>query len=124
MDFGSAKSSPSVVDVPKPSTILTNHAIQAGEGTCVFQHSYIKILNPADSTIMRILSLGSRSSGKKIQPFVKEVTLNSVMDSGSAIPQSTKILIRPHLQGMSYDGPIQVSDDEWVAMKVNAHDGM
>ncbi|KAK1426146.1 hypothetical protein QVD17_14815 [Tagetes erecta] len=98
MDLRSAKSSPSVADVPKPSIILTNHAVQAGEG--------------------------SGSTGKKIQSFVKEVTLNSVTDSGSTMPQSTKILIRPHVQGMTYDGPIQVSDNEWVAMKVNAHDGM
>ncbi|XP_035835996.1 double-stranded RNA-binding protein 4 isoform X1 [Helianthus annuus] len=93
MDSGSAKPSPNVVDVPKPSIKLTNHVIQAGEGP--------------------------GSNGKKIQPFVNEATLKSVMGSGSAKPHPTKILIRPHVQGMTYDGPIQVADEEWVAMKVS-----
>ncbi|GJS46459.1 hypothetical protein Tco_0596580 [Tanacetum coccineum] len=43
----------------------------------------------------------------------------SVMGQGVARPQATKIVIRPHVAGMTYDGPIKVSDDEWVAMQVN-----
>ena len=38
---------------------------------------------------------------------------------GGARPQATKIVIRPHVAGMTYDGTIKVSDDEWVAMQVN-----
>ncbi|KAI7746087.1 hypothetical protein M8C21_024652 [Ambrosia artemisiifolia] len=98
MDLDSAKLSPSVVDVPKPSMKLTNVESQASEG--------------------------SVSNGKKIQPFVKEANLNIVMDSGSGMPHSIKIVIRPHVQGMTYDGPIQVADEEWVAMKVKVEDGM
>ncbi|KAI3743362.1 hypothetical protein L1987_61069 [Smallanthus sonchifolius] len=98
MDLGSAKSSLNVVNVPKPSIKLTNNVIQAGEGP--------------------------GSNGKNIQSVVNEATLNPVMDPGSAMPHSTKIVIRQHVQGMTYDGPIQVSDDEWVAMKVNVDDGM
>ncbi|KAK9068516.1 hypothetical protein SSX86_012630 [Deinandra increscens subsp. villosa] len=98
MDSGSANFSPNIVNVPIPSIKLTNNIIQAGEG--------------------------SGSNGKRIQPFINESRLTPTMNSSSAMPHSTKIVIRPHVHGMTYDGPIQVSDDEWVAMKVNVHDGM
>ncbi|KAL8259737.1 hypothetical protein R6Q59_027690 [Mikania micrantha] len=99
IDLGSAKSSPNVVDVPKPSVKLTNHVIQADEES------------------------GPGSNGNKIQSIVNEVALNPVTDSGFPIPHSKRILIRPRVQGMAYDGPVQVSDDEWVAMEVTVHDG-
>ncbi|XP_076949948.1 uncharacterized protein LOC143622777 [Bidens hawaiensis] len=98
MDSGSTKSSPNVVNVPKPSRILTNNVIQAGEG--------------------------SSSNGKKGQPLVYKVISNPLMESVSTLPHSTKIVIRPHVHGMTYDGPIHVVDEEWVAMKVNVGDGM
>lgn len=60
---------------------------------------------------------GSGSNGK-----INQRNQSSVTDSGAAKPSSTKIVIRPHVPGMTYEGPIQVSDDEWVAMKVNVDD--
>ncbi|XP_071690538.1 uncharacterized protein [Rutidosis leptorrhynchoides] len=62
------------------------------------------------------------ANGKVIQPSINEATSNSVVDSSPARPHSTKIVIRPHVPGMTYDGPIHVSDDEWVAMKVNVYE--
>ncbi|XP_076897988.1 uncharacterized protein LOC143551433 [Bidens hawaiensis] len=98
MDSGSAKSSPNVVNIPKPSLKLTNNVTQAGEG--------------------------SSSNGKKGQPLVYKVISNPLMESVSTLPHSTKIVIRPHVHGMTYDGPIHVVDEEWVAMKVNVGNGM
>ncbi|XP_076918402.1 uncharacterized protein LOC143578808 [Bidens hawaiensis] len=106
MDSGSAKSSPNVVSVPKPSRKLTNNVIQAGEGTCVNQR------------------LCSSSHGKKGQELLYKVISNPLMESVSTLPHSTKIVIRPHVHGMTYDGPIHVVDEDWVAMKVNVGDGM
>lgn len=60
---------------------------------------------------------GPGSNGKRNQR-----NQSSVTDSGAAKPGSTKIVIRPHIPGMTYDGPIQVSDGKWVAMKVNVDD--
>ncbi|KAJ9559064.1 hypothetical protein OSB04_013678 [Centaurea solstitialis] len=60
---------------------------------------------------------GSGSNGKRNQQ-----NQSSVSDSGLTKPVSTKIVIRPHVPGMAYEGPIEVSDDEWVAMKVNVDD--
>lgn len=64
---------------------------------------------------------GSSSDGKKSQSFSVTAS-NPLMDSGSVRSYSTKIVIRPHVQGMTYDGPIKVSDDEWVAMEVNVYE--
>nr|KAJ0225485.1 hypothetical protein LSAT_V11C100022840 [Lactuca sativa] len=64
---------------------------------------------------------GSGSNGKRNQSYVR---VDLVKDSGSAMPHKTKIVIRAHAQGMTYEGPIHVSDDEWVAMKVNVEDEM
>lgn len=69
-----------------------------------------------------LLILYSGANGKIIQPSFNEATSNSVVDSSAARPHSTKIVIRPHVPGMTYDGPIHVSDDEWVAMKVNVYE--
>ncbi|XP_024983436.1 double-stranded RNA-binding protein 4 [Cynara cardunculus var. scolymus] len=60
---------------------------------------------------------GSGLNGKRSQQ-----NQSSVTDLGAAKPVSTKIVIRPHVHGMTYEGPIEVADDEWVAMKVNVDD--
>ncbi|CAI9268186.1 unnamed protein product [Lactuca saligna] len=62
---------------------------------------------------------GSGSNGKRNQSYVR---VDLVKNSGGAMPQKSKIVIRAHAQGMTYEGPIHVSDDEWVAMKVNVED--
>lgn len=70
-----------------------------------------------------MLFSGSALNGKRNQISFSEATSNLVMESGaSARPHSTKIVIRPHLPGMTYDGPIEVSDDKWVAMKVDVYE--
>lgn len=59
---------------------------------------------------------GSSSNGKKVHISFNDTT--SKIGLGGARPQATKIVIRPHVAGMTYDGLIKVSDDEWVAMQV------
>ncbi|PWA40674.1 Double-stranded RNA-binding [Artemisia annua] len=60
---------------------------------------------------------GSSSNGQKVHISFNDTT--SKIGLGGARPQATKIVIRPHVAGMTYDGPIKVSDDEWVAMQLN-----
>ncbi|GKC97520.1 hypothetical protein Tco_1167795, partial [Tanacetum coccineum] len=84
---------PNAVEFQNPSIIWENFEAEAGEG--------------------------SSSNGKKVHVSFNDTTSKSVMGQGVARPQATKIVIRPHVAGMTYDGPIKVSDDEWVAMQVN-----
>nr|GEZ00742.1 double-stranded RNA-binding protein 4 [Tanacetum cinerariifolium] len=71
-------------------------------------------------TLVSQAAEGSSSNGKKLHISFNNTA--SKMDPDGARPQATKIVIRPHVAGMTYDGPIIVSDDEWVATQVNVNE--
>ncbi|KAI3738448.1 hypothetical protein L2E82_28480 [Cichorium intybus] len=117
---------PAVIHRPPPKT---NVADVANVPPAVIHRPPPKtnVADVANVNIMRenlIAREGSGTNGKSYQSFVSDVTSKTVKDSGATIPRKIKIVIRPHVLGMTYEGPIQVSDEEWVAMKVNVEDEM
>ncbi|KAI3512047.1 hypothetical protein L1887_19210 [Cichorium endivia] len=117
---------PAVIHRPQPKT---NVADVANVPPAVIHRPQPKanVADVANVNIMRenlIAREGSGTNGKSYQSFVSDVTSKTVKDLGATMPRKTKIVIRPHVLGMTYEGPIQVSDEEWVAMKVIVEDEM
>lgn len=114
------------VDLRNLQNVIEKHTITSSPA--VIRQSQPKATGVVDFAKLNIekenlvTQAGEGANGKIIQPSFNEATSNSVVDSSAARPHSTKIVIRPHVPGMTYDGPIHVSDDEWVAMKVNVYE--
>nr|XP_043610224.1 double-stranded RNA-binding protein 1-like [Erigeron canadensis] len=76
----------------------------------------------SSATSERITQLSPTANEKINKLSPTEVTFDPVVGSDALRTRSIKIVIRPHIKGMRYDGPIQVSDEDWVAMKVDVYE--